>query len=466
MDSFISALLDERDGEQFDLHESHLNRQLVRVLRTIGFDRHYVSAKGPYLYDSDGHEYLDLLSGFGVFALGRNHPTVNAALIDVLQRDLPNLVQLDVSLLSGLLGDAMVKIAPSERLNRVFFANSGAETVEAAMKFARYSTGRSRIVFCHEGYHGLTYGALSVTADKGFRAGFGPFLGDCDAIPFNDLAALEKALASDDVAAFIVEPIQGKGVNMPDEDYLREAERLCRARGTLFVADEVQTGLGRTGKMWAVEHYGAEPDMVLCAKALSGGQTAVGAVLATASVFDAVFDRMDRAVVHGSTFSKNNLGMAAGLATLKVLEEERLAAHAADMGSQLVGAMRPFIDKYEFVKDVRGKGLMIGIEFGKPSSIGLRTAWTLLEKANVSLFSQMILIPLFSDHRILAQVSSHGRHVIKLLPPLVISERDVEWTVGAFDKTIGDCHQVTGAIWDLGRRLATHAMAQPRAANG
>lgn len=463
MDSFINALIEERSGDQFALHDAHLNRQMVRVLRTIGFDRNYVRAQGPYLYDAAGAQYLDLLSGFGVFALGRNHPAVNAALIDVLQNDLPNLVQLDVSLLGGLLGEALLATAPGERLERVFFANSGAETVEAAMKFARYSTGRSRILFCQNGYHGLTYGALSVTSDPNFRQGFGPFLGECDAVPFNDLAALEAALARKDVAAFIVEPIQGKGVDIAADDYLADAARLCRAHGTLFVADEVQTGLGRTGRMWAVEHFGAEPDMLLTAKALSGGQSAVGAVLASAKVFDSVFDRMDRAVVHGSTFSKNNLAMAAGLATLNVLQEENLVARAEETGARLMAELRPFMDRYEFVRDVRGKGLMIGIEFGKPESLRLKAAWTLLEKANVSLFSQMILVPLFNDHRILAQVSSHGRHIIKLLPPLVISEQDIDWTVGAFDKTIGDCHQVTGAIWDLGRRLATQAVAPPRA---
>ncbi|MEM0908459.1 MAG: aspartate aminotransferase family protein [Pseudomonadota bacterium] len=459
MSDFILECLGARSGDQFALHEEHLNRQMVRVLRTIGYDRNYVRAKGPYLFDSEGERYLDLLSGFGVFALGRNHPTVNAALIEVLSADLPNLIQLDVSLLAGLLSEELVKIAPTPELDRVFFANSGAETVEAAIKFARVATKRPKILCCNNGYHGLTYGALSITGDKMFRGGFGPFLDGCGSIPFNDLAALEEALAGKDAAAFVVEPIQGKGVILPDDDYLAEAARLCRRAGTLFVADEVQTGLGRTGKMWAVEHYGAEPDMVLSAKALSGGQAAVGAVLMRSAVFDAVFDRMDRAVVHGSTFGKNNLAMAAGLATLKVLAEEDLVRRAAVQGDSLRSALSAFVERYEFVHDVRGKGLMIGLEFGKPTSFRLQAAWSLLEKANVSLFSQMILIPLFKDHKILAQVASHGQHVIKLLPPLVIDDDDVAWITRGFDTTIADCHKIPGAIWDLGRRLAGHAMA-------
>ncbi|MCF3931998.1 aspartate aminotransferase family protein [Acuticoccus sp. M5D2P5] len=464
MDTFIRDLLARRTGEQFSLHESHMNRQMVRVLRTIGYDRNYVRATGPYLYDEAGDEYLDLLSGFGVFALGRNHPVVNSALKEVLDAELPNLVQLDVSLLSGLLGEALIDTAPSDGLDRVFFANSGAETVEAAIKFARSATRRETIVSCDHAFHGLTYGALSLNGEKVFREGFGPFLGACRSVPFNDLDALEAALSKRDVAAFVVEPIQGKGVNLPDPNYHADAARLCQKYGTLFVVDEVQTGLGRTGKMWAIEHYGAEPDMLLTAKALSGGQVPVGAVLMRSKVFEAVFDRMDRAVVHGSTFAKNNLAMAAGLATLKVLKEDRLVEHAAAMGDRLIADLSAFIGKHEFVHAVRGKGLMIGIEFGKPKSFRLRTAWGLLEQANVSLFSQMILIPLFTDHRVLAQVASHGQHVIKLLPPLVIGERDAEWIVGAFDKTIGDCHKVPGAIWDLGRRLAGHAMARPKAA--
>ena len=464
MDDFISELLARRAGEQFALHEAHLNRQMVRVLRTIGFDRNYVRAKGPYLYDEAGNEFLDLLSGFGVFALGRNHPTVNGALKAVLDAELPNLVQLDVSLLSGLLGEALVATAPGDGLSRVFFANSGAETVEAAIKFARAATRRERIIHCEHAFHGLTYGALSLNGDKGFRDGFGPFLGACEAVPFNDLAALEEALAAGDVAGFIVEPIQGKGVNLPDEDYLAEAARLCRRHGALFIADEVQTGLGRTGRMWAVEHYGVEPDLLLTAKALSGGQAAVGAVLMRGEVFSAVFDRMERAVVHGSTFAKNNLAMAAGLATLKVLEEERLVQQAAAMGERLLTRLGAFPERYEFVREVRGKGLMIGIEFGPPRSLRLKAAWTLLEQANSALFSQMILIPLFSDHRILAQVAGHGLHVIKLLPPLVIDEGDCERIVDAFDATIADCHKVPGAIWDLGRRLAGAAMARPQSA--
>ncbi|MGB7085285.1 MAG: aspartate aminotransferase family protein, partial [Phormidesmis sp.] len=291
----ILDLIEQRQPENFSLHEQYLNPQMVNVLKTIGFDRHYVKAEGAYLFDDQGDRYLDLLSGFGVFALGRNHPTVVNALQDVLSADLPNLVQMDVSLLSGLLAQRLQRLTPPG-LDRIFFANSGTESVEAAIKFSRYATGRGKIVYCQGGYHGLTMGSLSATGDTHFKSGFGPFLPGFIEVPFGDLAALEQALSSKDVAAFITEPIQGHGVWIPEADYLPGAAALCRQYGSLFIADEVQTGLGRTGKWWAVEHFGVEPDLLCMAKALSGGLVPVGAVACRPWIFDKVFSRMDRAV--------------------------------------------------------------------------------------------------------------------------------------------------------------------------
>ncbi len=300
------------------MHARHLNEQLVRVLKTIGYDVGFQSGQGQYLFDRDGTRYLDLLSGFGVFAIGRNHPALRQALKSVLDADLPNLVQMDVSTLAGILAERLLDYVPY--LDKAFFANSGAECVEAAIKFARCATGRPGIVYCGHAYHGLSYGALSLTDDANFRGGFEPLLPGCTSIPFNDLAALEQALSSREVAGFIFEPIQGKGVNMPSDEFLSGAAALCRRYGTLLIADEIQTGMGRTGRFLAVEHWNIEPDMVLLAKALSGGHVPVGALLTRKYIFDKVFNRMDRAVVHGSTFAKNDLAMAAGIATLEVSE--------------------------------------------------------------------------------------------------------------------------------------------------
>src|SRR4051812_13533066 len=374
----IATLFDTHESERFDLHTRRLNEQMVRVLRTIGYDVGFCKGQGQYLYDRQGERYLDLLSGYGVFAVGRNHPMIRASLKSVLDADLPNLVQMDVSTLAGILARRLLALVP--HLDKVFFANSGAEAVEAAIKFSRAATGRTGIAYCSHAFHGLTYGALSLNGDEMFRRGFEPLLPDCVCIPFNDLAALEKALSARQLAAFIVEPIQGKGVILPDEGYLKGAQDLCRRYGTLFVADEIQTGIGRTGKFLAGEHWDIEPDMVLLAKALSGGYVPVGAVMMRKAIYDKIFNRMDRAVVHGSTFSKNDLAMAAGIATLEVMKAERVTENAARTGERLLQGLAALADNYELVKEVRGKGLMIGVEFGSPSSLKLKASWNVLEK--------------------------------------------------------------------------------------
>lgn len=452
----IAALYAAREADRYTMHIRHLNEQMVRVLRTIGYDVGFCRGQGQYLYDRNGTRYLDLLSGFGVFAVGRNHPVIREALSGVLASDLPNLVQMDVSPLAGVLAERLLEYVPY--LDKVFFANSGTEAVEAAIKFARAATGRPGIVYCEHAFHGLSYGALSLNGDETFRAGFEPLLPDCIRVPFNDLLALERVLRSRSVAAFIVEPIQGKGVVLPVDGYLESAAKLCRRYGTLFVADEVQTGLGRTGRFLAIEHWGVEPDMVLIAKALSGGHVPVAAVLTRRSVFDKVFTRMDRAVVHGSTFAKNDLAMAAGLATLEVLKSERLIENAARTGERLLRALSEMAGRYELLSDVRGKGLMIGIEFGTPRSLKLKASWRALESASKGLFCQLITIPLFKDHKILTQVAGHGSHTIKLLPPLIISDADYEWIERAFDDVIASSHRVPGAVWSLARTLVDNAV--------
>ncbi len=451
----IARLFADAEADRYGLHVRHLNEQMVRVLKTIGFDRAYRRGNGQYLYDRRGERYLDLLSGWGVFALGRNHPVVSRALKEVLDGELPNLVQMDVSPLAGVLAQRLLGRVPY--LDKVFFANSVSEAVEASLKFARAATKRSGIVYCSHAFHGLTYGSLSLNGDEIFRAGFGPLLPECVEVPFNDLVALERALHARTVAAFIVEPIQGKGVAVAHDDYLRSALDLCRKYGTLFVADEIQTGLGRTGRFLASEHWGIEPDIVLLAKSLSGGHVPVSAVLTRRWIFDKVFDRMDRAVVHGSTFAKNDLAMAAGLATLDVIESEGLMQNAARMGARLIASFERMAERHELVKAVRGKGLMIGIEFGAPRSLALKASWNLLETANSGLFCQLIVIPLLKDHRILTQVAGHANHTVKLLPPLIISEEDCDWIERSFEAVIADAHRVPGAIWSLGKTLIENA---------
>ena len=455
----LARMLAAREADRYDLYGRHLNEMMVRVLQTIGFDVGFRSGRGQYLFDRKGDRYLDLLSGWGVFAVGRNHPVLRDALESVLAADLPNLVQMDASLLAGLLAEKLLTFAPY--LDKVFFCNSGTEAVEAAIKFARCATGRPGVVYCDHAFHGLSYGSLSLNGDAAFRDGFGPLLPGCTEVSFNNLAALEEALAARDVAAFVVEPIQGKTVDVADDHYLRSARALCRKYGTLFVADEIQTGLGRTGKFFAVEHYGVEPDMLLVAKALSGGHVPIGAVLMRKPIFEKIFSRMDRAVVHGSTFAKNDLAMAAGLATLRVIESERLVQNAARLGARLKIFLERLGQHFELVKDVRGKGLMLGIEFGPPRSLKLKAAWSLLETVKSGLFCQLITIPLFKDHKMLVQVAGNGNHVIKLIPALIINDADCDWIEDSFEKVVADSHQMPGAVWSLGKTIAENLRKSP-----
>jgi len=451
----LAGLLKERGPERYELHERYMNRQLPRMLHTIGFDRIYTRAQGAYLYDNEGNEYLDMLAGFGVFALGRHNPVIRQAIHDVVDADLADLTQFDCGPLAGLLAERLLAQAP--HLDRVYFGNSGTEAVEAALKFARYATGRKRIIYVDHAFHGLTTGSLSVNGAKEFRKGFDPLLPDT-MITLGDLAGLERELRKGDVAAFLIEPIQGKGVAISPPGFLRAAQELVHRHGAMLIADEVQTGVGRTGDFFAYEHDGVQPDIVAVAKALSGGYIPVGATLASEKTFDKVYSSMDRVLVHDSTFGSNAQAMAAGLATLHVMAEEDTVANARAVGDQLRARLAELADRYELIGDVRGRGLMIGIEFTRPSSWKLRGAWTALQTARKGLFAQTVVHGLFHQHRVLTQVSGDHLEVIKLIPPLNIGEREVDIFIDAFTAVMEDAHQGAGLMWDFGRSLVKQAI--------
>ena len=460
----IRQILQDHQNQNYELHREHINPQFARVLKTIGFDRVYTKALGPHLWDAQGNKYLDFQGGYAVHNVGRNHPAVKKALIDFLQEDYPTMVAFDAPLLAGVLAAELKKRMPND-LAYVFFTNSGTEGVEAAIKFAKCATQRPGVVYTRKAFHGLSSGSLSINGDESFREGFGPFLPDCTMIPFDDLAALEQALARRDVAALIVEPIQGKGVNMPAPGYLRDAAALCRRHGTLFVADEIQTGVGRTGTFLAIEHEpgDVDPDIVILSKALSGGYVPVGAVLTRKAVWEKVFSSMERAIVHSSTFHQGSLAMVAGLAVLRVMDEENIFANARLMGGRLIDGLRAMQPRYELIKDVRGRGLMIGVEFGLPKSGGslsMRTGWSLIHKMDENLFPQAIVLPLMDDHHIITQVAGHHLDVVKLIPPLVITEADVKWFLDAFEDVMRKLHQFPGPVWEVMKKLGKHAMTR------
>jgi ornithine--oxo-acid transaminase len=452
----VAEILRERTGEEMALNDRYLNPQMGRILRTLGFDKVWRGGDGAHLIDADGERYLDLFGGYGVFAIGRNHPEAVAAVQEAMAARTGNLPQLGVTLLSGVLAEALLARAP-DSVAAMVPANTGTEAVEAAIKISRAATGRARVLYAEHAFHGLTLGALSLNGDASFRDGFGPLLPGCDPVAFGDLDALERELARGDVAAFVVEPIQGKGVNLPPADYLQAAQALCRQAGTLLVCDEVQTGIGRTGRFFALEHWGLQPDLICVAKALSGGLVPIGAVLVSRSAFDSVFDGMERAVRHGSTFGGNDLAAAAALATLRVLDQQGLIAHAERMGALLLELTEPLVARYEVVSDVRGMGLIWAIEFGPPSGRVGRALWETVERRQAGLFSQLITVPLFHEHRILCQVAGHRMNTIKALPALVVEEGEIRRFAAALEETIARAERYPSALARFGARTGLRA---------
>jgi ornithine--oxo-acid transaminase len=426
------------------------------VLRTIGFDRDWARTEGAYLYDSDGERYLDWLGGFGMFNVGRSNPRVRDWLVEAMELQTPNAPQLGISPVTPLLAEELVRRAPAS-IGKALFTNSGAESVEAALKLGRAATRRERVVCVEHAFHGLTLGALSVNGEAAFTDRFGPLLPGVARVPFNDLEALEAELRREDVAVFIVEPVLGKGVVLPAAGYLEGAQELCRRYGTLFCLDEVQTGFGRTGRLFAAEHWGLEPDLIPLAKSLSGGYVPVGALLMSDRVYESVFDSLEHAFSHGSTFAPNDLGMVAGLATLRELDDRSLVEASARIGNLLLERTRPLVERYEVVKEVRGLGLMWAIEFGEPNAG--RTTWRMLERMQPGIFAQLVVVPLFTEHRILSQVAGHRVNIVKGLPPLVISGDDVDRFAASLDQVIGEAQK-------MGKAMTSFAVRAARAGRG
>jgi ornithine--oxo-acid transaminase len=436
----VRSLLENAGEGDLDLWARTINPQFVRVLRTIGFDRSWTRGEGAYLYDGDGSRYLDMLGGFGMYNVGRNNRAVRAALIQALELDTPGMLAMGVTALPGLLADALLARTPP-RIERCLFTSSGTEANEAAFKLGRAATKRPRVISTEHGFHGLTLGSLSANGNPEFTARFQPLLPGFDHVPFGDLDALESQLKQEDVAVFIVEPVQGKGINLPPAGYLEGAQALCRRYGTLFCVDEVMTGFGRTGAMFAFEHWGLEPDLVTVAKSLSGGYVPVGALLMARSVHEAVFDSMPHAMSHGSTFAPNELAMVAGLAMLHELDERGLVERSAQLGERLLELTRPLVDEFDVVRDVRGIGLMWAIEFD-----GDGFAYRMLERAQRGLFAQLVVVPLFTDHRILTQVAGHDMAVVRILPPFVLSDDDVDEFAGALRETVKRARRMPSSL--------------------
>ncbi len=438
-------------------YRQHVNPQWVRLLDVLQMNVRYARCQGAELFAEDGRRFVDFLSGYCVHNAGHNHPAVVEALKEELDRNGPAMLQSHVPELAGDLAEELTRRAGG-RLKKVFFCSSGSEGVEAAIKFSRARTGRNGLIYASGAFHGLTCGALSLMGDPFWRDGFGPMLSDTAEVPFGNLDALEQKLATRQFAAFIVEPIQAEaGIHLPPSGYLESAQALCRRYGSLFVLDEVQTGMYRTGAFLASGLYAVDPDMVVLAKALSGGLIPSGALLMSDEVYDSVYGSLKRAIVHTSTFSENALAMRAGLAMLRVLEDERLGERAERMGEHLRDRLRHALSGYEMVKEVRGAGLLNGVEFRAPEKLRLRVPFEAFLKIHPGMFGQVVVMRMFRDHGFLTQICGNNFMVLKAAPPLVIEEREIDSFASALRNVVELMHTST-AFWSEALGMAARVM--------
>jgi ornithine--oxo-acid transaminase len=436
-----------------NLYQDSVNPQWVRLLDVLQMNAQYTRCEGTELFTADGRRILDFLC---VHNLGHNHPAVVDALKNELERCGPAILQSHIPESAGELADKLCWRAAG-RVKKVFFCSSGSEGVEAAIKFSRAHTHRSGMLYAEGAFHGLTCGALSLMGNAFWRESFGPLLPDTEAVPFGDLETLERKLATKKFAAFIVEPIQCEGgVRVPPPDYLERAQTLCRRYGTLLIADEVQTGLYRTGRFLASHHFNIEPDMVILAKALSGGLIPSAAVLMSDKVYDSVYGSLDRAMIHTSTYSENGLAMRAGLAVIETLEREQLADRALAAGDFLRTRLREALAGYEMVKEIRGMGLLNGIEFQAPRKLALRVSFQAFAKIHAGMFGQVMVMRLFRQG-FLTQMCGNNFMVLKVAPPLIVKEREAEAFVHAVRDVVEMTHS-SSSFWSEALGLARRAV--------
>jgi ornithine--oxo-acid transaminase len=434
-----------------------VNPQWVALLNLLGMNVEYLRCMGCELFTRDGRRILDFLSGYCVHNTGHNHPSIILALKNELNQCGPAMLQSHVPEIAGELARRLCELSGGD-LQKVYFGSSGSEGVEAAIKFSRATTRRAGIVYAKSSFHGLTTGALSLMNDAFWREGFGPLLPDTFGVPYGDIAALQAALATKNYAAFIVEPLQAEGgIHVPSPAYLRQAQEACRRTGTLLVLDEVQTGMYRTGTFLAAHHFNVQPDIVVLAKALSGGLMPVSAVLMTNKIYDAVYSSLRRAIVHTSTFSENSLSMRAGLATLDVLEREELGPRAFRLGEEFRAKLRRELAGFDMVKEVRGMGLLNGIEFVPPRKLAFRALYEAFHKIHPAMFGQIVVMRMFREKGILTQICGNNFMVLKAAPPLIVTSEQLDEFVEAIGSVV-EMAETSPAFWTEALHMVRRAV--------
>jgi len=438
MNYLDKTLLSIDDVEKTDakktiqMYKKHVNPGFALLASMVGFDKVYIRAQGCIIEDSEGHQYLDCLGGYGSLNIGHNHPY----LVENLERvkTKPVILQAGINPYMAALAHNL-SFLTGGALNKAFFCNSGAEAVEGALKLARAASGKSRFVYCNNSFHGKTFGALSVTGRQKYRQCFQPLLSECEEVEYGNTDQLEAILKNRDAAAFIVEPVQGEGgVIVPPEGYLRKVREICSRLNVLFIADEIQTGFGRTGRMFACEHEEVMPDIMCLAKSLGGGMAPAGAYITTEEVFKRAYGGMERCLLHTSTFGGNTYSCAAALLSLEVLHNEDLPKQAEEKGNYLLKRLYALKEKYEIVKDIRGKGLLAGIEFNNkiPGFLN-RVSGSALEGLSDEYFAALVAGKLLNNYGILTAYTLNNPNVIRVEPPLIITYQQIDRFVDALE---------------------------------
>ena len=402
-------------AETQKLYKKHLNPITASLIKFIATHHKFVAAKGIYLTDEKGNKYMDFLSGFSAVNLGHEPDEVLSALRGV--EGVPNICQSILNPYAAQLAEHLAKVSPGA-LTKTFFCNSGAEAVEAALKLARCATGKTIFLSTTNAFHGKTFGALSVSGKEKYKKQFVPLVPDTKLIPYDDLNALEEELSKGNVAGFIVEPIQGEaGIIVPQKGYLKGAQKLCNKYNALLIVDEIQTGLGRTGKLFCCEHEQVEPDVLCLSKSLGGGVMPIGAMMTTDKIWKKSYGSITTALLHTSTFGGNTKACACAQAALQLLDDEQLMLNVRSQGEYLYSGLNALKEKFPFIREVRGKGLMIGIHFTK-----LKAKSSALEGA----LTLWIVRELFRKHRILTAFTINNYDVMRVMPPLNVNRQQID----------------------------------------
>lgn len=428
----------------------YVHPKLLKMFELAGMNATFVRAEGQYLWDAQGNRFLDFLTGGGVYLIGRNHPTVRQAIKDAVDLDLPNWSIVNPSLLGGLLAGKLIEKA-GDHYGKVIFTNTGTECTEVMVRFARYVTRRRRFLYLEGAFHGRTYAAISMCGSTALREGQEPLMPTCTPIRANDIRQLKRELAHGDVAAFFYEPIQGMTCDVLDKGYLREAEILCEQHGTLLCADEVQTGLCRTGPWFRSTADGIRPHMLGISKILSGGALPVGAVLVSDDIYQKVFAKFQSGPFYFSTFAEGNLAMAAALATIDVLEEMDAPARVAELSARIEDGVAELAKRYDCIDGLRGEGLLRCIYFKDSGDLKLKVQQTLLSAGDKAAFGAAVHVDLYREHRILLQVPGPGANAIKFLPPACATIEDVDFFLSALDDVLAGYYAQAGPAVNLGR---------------